>query len=149
MTTCLMKHETFGVICMASQENRHWIRYVPIYTPLSNRISVHFQLKAFHFHVLRSLRQIALYKQVHVCNPALLTPDHYGRYLDSDGTLVPLMKRKVSKPPAATLTFCKCKKGCIKNCSCSKARLGCIIAYISNRDSQNCGRLTESDDDGN
>ncbi|KAG1681421.1 hypothetical protein GQR58_011876 [Nymphon striatum] len=55
---------------------------------------------AFHFHVLRSLCQISLYKQASLSNPVLLPPEEYGRIVDSD-RLIPVMKSKPSKPSAA------------------------------------------------
>ncbi|KAG1659213.1 Spectrin beta chain [Nymphon striatum] len=41
---------------------------------------------AFHFHVLRSLCQICLYKQASFSNPVLLPPEEYGRIVDVEGT---------------------------------------------------------------
>lgn len=102
---------------------------------------------SFHLHVLRSLCQISLYKQAHVCNPTLLPPKLYGSYLDTNGRVIPIMMKKESKPEAGKLTFCKCKKGCIKNCPCAKARLNCIIACACNGDYKKCDRVAENYDD--
>ncbi|KAG1679025.1 Protein CASC3 [Nymphon striatum] len=57
---------------------------------------------AFHFHVLRSLCQICLYKQASFSNPVLLPPEEYGRIVDGD-RLIHVMKSKPSKPSAAKL----------------------------------------------
>lgn len=69
---------------------------------------------SFHFHVPRSVCQISLYKQANVCNPSLLSPELDGRYMDSNGRLITVINWKFSKPAAAKLKFCKCKKGCFK-----------------------------------
>ncbi|KAG1660796.1 Heat shock protein [Nymphon striatum] len=107
---------------------------------------------AFHFHVLRSLCQISLYKQASLSNPVLLPPEEYGRIVDGD-RLIPVMKSKPSKPSAAKLKYCKCKKkpNCLRNCPCAKAAVPCIIAYACNGDREKCGRLLtdhyDDDDD--
>ena len=103
---------------------------------------------SFRFHVLRSLSQISLYKQATLCNPILLPLEKYGRYVEKD-RLLPIMKEKPSKPAIAKLTFCKCKKSphCLKNCSCAKAGVDCILACMCNGDEENCGRLMELEDD--
>ncbi|KAG1656182.1 Transmembrane and TPR repeat-containing protein 4 [Nymphon striatum] len=107
---------------------------------------------AFHFHVLRSLCQISLYKQVSLSNPVLLPPEEYGRIVDGD-RLIPVMKSKPSKPSAAKLKYCKCKKkpNCLRNCPCAKAAVPCIIACACNGDREKCGRLLtdhyDDDDD--
>ncbi|KAG1656970.1 hypothetical protein GQR58_023659 [Nymphon striatum] len=59
---------------------------------------------AFHFHVLRNLCQICLYKQASFSNPVLLPPEEYGRIVDGD-RLIPVMKSKPSKPSAAKLKY--------------------------------------------
>ncbi|KAG1710412.1 hypothetical protein GQR58_002697 [Nymphon striatum] len=103
---------------------------------------------AFHFHVLRSLCQISLYKQASLSNPVLLPPEEYGRIVDGD-RLIPVMKSKPSKPSAAKLKYCKCKKK--PNCPCAKAAVPCIIACACNGDREKCGRLLtdhyDDDDD--
>ncbi|KAG1662587.1 hypothetical protein GQR58_020899 [Nymphon striatum] len=107
---------------------------------------------AFHFHVLRSLCQISLYKQASLSNPVLLPPEEYGRIVDGD-RLIPVMKSKPSKPSAAKLKYCKCKKkpNCLRNCPCAKAAVPCIIACACNGDREKCGRLLtdhyDDDDD--
>ncbi|KAG1650859.1 hypothetical protein GQR58_027673 [Nymphon striatum] len=107
---------------------------------------------AFHFHVLRSLCQICLYKQASLSNPVLLPPEEYGRIVDGD-RLIPVMKSKPSKPSAAKLKYCKCKKkpNCLRNCPCAKAAVPCIIACACNGDREKCGRLLtdhyDDDDD--
>ncbi|KAG1652811.1 Thrombospondin type-1 domain-containing protein 7A [Nymphon striatum] len=107
---------------------------------------------AFHFHVLRSLCQICLYKQASLSNPVLLPPEEYGRIVDGD-RLIPFMKSKPSKPSAAKLKYCKCKKkpNCLRNCPCAKAAVPCIIACACNGDREKCGRLLtdhyDDDDD--
>ncbi|KAG1713897.1 Protein O-mannose kinase [Nymphon striatum] len=107
---------------------------------------------AFHFHVLRSLCQISLYKQASLSNPVLLPPEEYGKIVDGD-RLIPVMKSKPSKPSAAKLKYCKCKKkpNCLKNCPCAKAAVPCIIACACNGDREKCGRLLtdhyDDDDD--
>ncbi|KAG1691210.1 hypothetical protein GQR58_007482 [Nymphon striatum] len=90
---------------------------------------------AFHFHVLRSLCQISLYKQASLSNPVLLPPEEYGKIEDGD-RLIPVMKNKPSKPSAAKLKYCKCKKkpNCLRNCPCAKAAVPCIIACACNGD---------------
>ncbi|KAG1672871.1 hypothetical protein GQR58_015794 [Nymphon striatum] len=106
---------------------------------------------AFHFHVLRSLCQISLYKQASLSNPVLLPPKQYGRIVDGD-RLIPVMKSKPSKPSAAKLKYCKCKKkpNCLRNCPCAKAAVPCIIACACNGDREKCGRLlTDHYDDDN
>ena len=103
---------------------------------------------AFHHHILRSLCQFSLYRQASERNPVLLPPVEFGRQLDDDGILVPVMMLKESKPAAAKLSFCKCKKGCIKNCPCARAGPVCIIACSCNGDQIKCGRLTEDSDKG-
>ncbi|KAG1663251.1 hypothetical protein GQR58_020488 [Nymphon striatum] len=97
---------------------------------------------AFHFHVLRNLCQICLYKQASFSNPVLLPPEEYGRIVDGD-RLIPVMKSKPSKPSAAKLKYCKCKKkpNCLRNCPCAKAAVPCIIACACNGDREKCGRL--------
>ncbi|KAG1655757.1 hypothetical protein GQR58_024336 [Nymphon striatum] len=107
---------------------------------------------AFHFHVLRSLCQISLYKQASLSNPVLLPPEEYGRIVDGD-RLIPVMKSKPSS--AAKLKYCKCKKkpNCLRNCPCAKAAVPCIIACACNGDREKCGRLLtdhydDDDDDG-
>jgi hypothetical protein len=89
----------------------------------------------------------SLYKQANECNPVLLPLVEFGRQLDDNGRLIPVMMHKESKPAAAKLVFCKCKKGCIKNCPCAKAGPACIIACSCNGDRTKCGRLTEDSDD--
>ncbi|KAG1664654.1 hypothetical protein GQR58_019710 [Nymphon striatum] len=104
---------------------------------------------AFHFHVLRSLCQICLYKQASLSNPVLLPPEEYGRIVDGD-RLIPVMKSKPSKPSAAKLKYCKCKKkpNCLRNCPCAKAAVPCIIACACNGDREKCGwLLTDHYDD--
>ncbi|KAG1681489.1 Retrovirus-related Pol polyprotein from type-2 retrotransposable element R2DM [Nymphon striatum] len=107
---------------------------------------------AFHFHVLRSLCQISLYKQASLSNPVLLPPEEYGRIVYGD-RLIPVMKSKPSKPSAAKLKYCKCKKkpNCLRNCPCAKAAVPCIIACACNGDREKCGRLLtdhyDDDDD--
>ncbi|KAG1714726.1 hypothetical protein GQR58_000964 [Nymphon striatum] len=107
---------------------------------------------AFHFHVLRSLCQICLYKQASLSNPVLLPPEEYGRIVDGD-RLIPVMKSKPSKPSAAKLKYCKCKKkpNCLRNCPCAKAAVPCIIACACNGDREKCERLLadhyDDDDD--
>ncbi|KAG1649605.1 hypothetical protein GQR58_028853 [Nymphon striatum] len=104
---------------------------------------------AFHFHVLRSLCQISLYKQASLSNPVLLPPEEYGRIVDGD-RLIPVMKSKPSKPSAAKLKYCKCKKkpNCLRNCPCAKAAVPCIIACACNGDREKGGRLlTDNYDD--
>ncbi|KAG1652598.1 hypothetical protein GQR58_026208 [Nymphon striatum] len=107
---------------------------------------------AFHFHVLRSLCQICLYTQASLSNPVLLPPEEYGRIVDGD-RLIPVMKSKPSKPSAAKLKYCKCKKkpNCLRNCPCAKAAVPCIIACACNGDREKCGRLLadhyDDDDD--
>ncbi|KAG1679024.1 Zinc finger protein 862 [Nymphon striatum] len=107
---------------------------------------------AFHFHVLRSVCQISLYKQASLSNPVLLPPEEYGRIVDGD-RLIPVMKSKPSKPSAAKLKYCKCKKkpNCLRNCPCAKAAVPCIIACACNGDREKCGRLLtdhyDDDDD--
>ncbi|KAG1649643.1 Solute carrier family 23 member 2 [Nymphon striatum] len=107
---------------------------------------------AFHFHVLRSLCQICLYKQASFSNPVLLPPEEYGRIVDGD-RLIPVMKSKPPKPSAAKLKYCKCKKkpNCLRNCPCAKAAVPCIIACACNGDREKCGRLLtdhyDDDDD--
>ncbi|KAG1708468.1 Ribosomal RNA processing protein 36 [Nymphon striatum] len=107
---------------------------------------------AFHFHVLRSLCQISLYKQASLSNPVLLPPEEYGRIVDGD-RLIPVMKSKPSNPSAAKLKYCKCKKkpNCLRNCPCAKAAVPCIIACACNGDREKCGRLLtdhyDDDDD--
>lgn len=102
---------------------------------------------AFHQHVLRSLCQLSLYQKASESNPVLLQPAGFGRHVNNNGTLVPVMMLKESKPAAAKLAFCKCKKGCIKNCPCARAGPACIIACSCNGDKAKCGRLTEDSDD--
>ncbi|KAG1684642.1 hypothetical protein GQR58_009358 [Nymphon striatum] len=107
---------------------------------------------AFHFHVLRSLCQISLYKQASLSNPVLLPPEEYGRIVYGD-RLIPVMKSNPSKPSAAKLKYCKCKKkpNCLRNCPCAKAAVPCIIACACNGDREKCGRLLtdhyDDDDD--
>ncbi|KAG1704021.1 hypothetical protein GQR58_004102 [Nymphon striatum] len=105
---------------------------------------------AFHFHVLRSLCQICLHKQASLSNPVLLPPEEYGRIVDGD-RLIPVMKSKPSKPSAAKLKYCKCKKkpNCLRNCPCAKAAVPCIIACACNGDREKCGGrlLTDHCDD--
>ncbi|KAG1681872.1 CCR4-NOT transcription complex subunit 6 [Nymphon striatum] len=107
---------------------------------------------AFHFHVLRSLCQICLYKQASLSNPVLLPPEEYGRIVDGD-RLIPVMKSKPSKPSAAKLKYCKCKKkpNCLRNCPCAKTAVPCIIACACNGDREKCERLLadhyDDDDD--
>ncbi|KAG1668451.1 hypothetical protein GQR58_017873 [Nymphon striatum] len=107
---------------------------------------------AFHFHVLRSLCQISLYKQASLSNPVLLPPEEHCRIVDGD-RLIPVMKSKPSKPSAAKLKSCKCKKkpNCLRNCPCAKAAVPCIIACACNGDREKCGRLLtdhyDDDDD--
>ncbi|KAG1666376.1 hypothetical protein GQR58_018912 [Nymphon striatum] len=111
---------------------------------------------AFHFHVLRSLCQISLYKQASLSNPVLLPPEEYGRIVYGD-RLIPVMKSKPSKPSAAKLKYCKCKKkpNCLRNCPCAKAAVPCIIACAFNGDREKCRRLLtdhyddDDDDDDN
>ncbi|KAG1686677.1 hypothetical protein GQR58_008639 [Nymphon striatum] len=97
---------------------------------------------AFHFHVLRNRCQICLYKQASFSNPVFLPPEEYGRIVDGD-RLIPVMKSKPSKPSAAKLKYCKCKKkpNCLRNCPCAKAAVPCIIACACNGDREKCGRL--------
>jgi len=104
---------------------------------------------AFHCHIPRSLCQISLYKQATLANPALLPPDKYGWYVEDD-RLLPIMKKKSSKPAIAKLSFCKCKKtpSCLRNCPCEKAGVPCIIACTCNGDQDKCGRLMGEDSDG-
>ena len=64
---------------------------------------------AFHFHVLRSLYQLNLYKQASLSNPELLQPEHYGRS-EKNERLVPVMMNKPPKPATAKLSYSKCKK---------------------------------------
>jgi len=103
---------------------------------------------SFRFHVLRSLSQIFLYKQATLCNPILLPLEKYGWYVENE-RLLPIMKEKPSKPATAKLTFCKCKKSprCLKNCSCAKIGVDCILACVCNGDEENCGRLMELEHD--
>ncbi|KAG1674634.1 hypothetical protein GQR58_015006 [Nymphon striatum] len=96
--------------------------------------------------------QISLYKQASLSNPVLLPPEEYGRIVDGD-RLIPVMKSKPSKPSAAKLKYCKCKKkpNCLRNCPCAKAAVPCIIACACNGDRKKCGRLLtdhyDDDDD--
>ena len=85
--------------------------------------------------ILISLSQINLYKQATLCNPILLPLEKYGRYVEND-RLLPIMKENPSKPAIAKLTFCKRKKSprCLKNCSCAKAGVDCILACMCNGD---------------
>ncbi|KAG1647996.1 hypothetical protein GQR58_030167 [Nymphon striatum] len=100
---------------------------------------------AFIFH-------ICLYKQASLSNPVLLPPEEYGRIVDGD-RLIPVMKSKPSKPSAAKLKYCKCKKkpNCLRNCPCAKAAVPCIIACACNGDREKCERLLadhyDDDDD--
>ncbi|KAG1698140.1 Importin-9 [Nymphon striatum] len=89
---------------------------------------------AFHFHVLRNRCQICLYKQASFSNPVFLPPEEYGRIVDGD-RLIPVMKSKPSKPSAAKLKYCKCKKkpNCLRNCPCAKAaNLIMVFALLIN-----------------
>ena len=54
---------------------------------------------------MRSLLQFSLYRQASECNPVLLPPVEYGRKLDNDGILVPVMMLKESKPATALPNF--------------------------------------------
>ena len=102
---------------------------------------------AFSLHVKRSVNQISIFKQAHLPNPTLLSPEEFGRHLQGD-ILVPTMKEKQSKPNSAKLKLCKCKKSpkCFRNCPCSAAGVDCSIGCSCNGDVDQCSRLLEQDD---
>ncbi|KAG1666461.1 hypothetical protein GQR58_018881 [Nymphon striatum] len=90
--------------------------------------------------------------KLHSAILVLLPPEEYGRIADGD-RLIPVMKSKPSKPSAAKLKYCKCKKkpNCLRNCPCAKAAVPCIIACACNGDREKCERLLtdhyDDDDD--
>ncbi|KAG1680227.1 putative RNA polymerase II subunit B1 CTD phosphatase rpap2 [Nymphon striatum] len=104
---------------------------------------------AFHFHVLRSLCQICLYKQASLSNPVLLPPEEYGRIVDGD-RLIPVMKSKPSKPSAAKLKYCKCKKkpNCLRNCPCAKVNWFPVVILPHVDITTDCGNIKDYTPEG-
>ena len=85
---------------------------------------------AFNFHVLRALYQIAWYKRAHLSEPALPPPLEFGWRVQNE-TLIPIFMSITAKPDIKQSVHCKCKKsGCLKGCSCSKAKVACSIGCL-------------------
>ena len=103
---------------------------------------------AFHFHVLRSLHQMALCKRAQETDPDLPNPLTHGRKLH-EGTLVPIL---MDKEPRPNLTkekkYCGCSKSrCRRGCICARANVKCVIACRCAGDPRLCWRVSEHSDE--
>ena len=103
---------------------------------------------AFFQHLLRVVYQISLYKQAHLCEPALPPLTDFGRKLES-GRLQPVLMTKSSKPKVVKSISCKCKVShCLRSCSCAKADIPCSVSCLCLGSKEMCGRIqADSDSD--
>ena len=100
---------------------------------------------AFHFHMLRALFQLAIYKQAHNSNLVLPDVSAFGRSVVGD-TVVPVLMSKSAKPAGVKPSFCRwLKSKCLRRCPCEKANMRCIVACLCFGDDSKCGRRYSSD----
>ena len=102
---------------------------------------------ALHQAILRAHYQLLVWKNDHVANPVLPSPESYG-WQDEDGKWVPVMRNLPPTPEAIIqLVQCKCAKfHCSNNrCQCQKTGLVCTELCLCSEDCQN--EYAESDDE--
>lgn len=100
---------------------------------------------AFHFHVLRSLYQLTLYKQASKSassvNVALPSPSDFGWKLQN-GILIPVTMSMPAKPDIKSFVHCMCKKSkCLRGCSCAKADVPCSVGCLCLGQIEKCSRI--------
>ena len=103
---------------------------------------------AFHFHLLRALFQLLIYKHAH--HSELILPDvsQFGRTFIDD-KLVPVLMTKPAKPTGVKPTFCRClRSNCLRRCPCKKADVHCIVACACFGRDGRCGRSHSDSSDG-
>lgn len=92
-------------------------------------------------HVLRSLYQTRTWVQAAQPVPAILEPFKFGWKNDANGT-APLLTIRANVPDSLrTASFCKCKKGCTRNCLCKRKGFDCESACQCKRSAQTCARV--------
>ena len=103
---------------------------------------------SFQLHLLRALFQLAVCKRAHQNMLALPPPTEFGRKV-TNGKLIPIMMSNEPRPSqAANPVFCKCEKSrCLRNCSCARHKVPCIIGCKCLGDPSKCGRLQELESD--
>ena len=126
-----MKLEITFVSCTVDLAIHLSIGWVPIYLLPANEMFVLCLLLRMHFTIMFSevfVKSICTSKQIYATQPFYhCWNTQYGRHFDNTGRLIPVMKRKDSKPASAKLAFRKCKKACLKNCPCAKAGPASIV----------------------
>ena len=94
---------------------------------------------AFHFHFLRALYDILLYKRAHLCNLNLPPQTNFGREL-IDGELMPIKMSKPAMPQTVKRKYCNCQSGCQNRCSCEKKNIPCTGGYTCTGSPNLCKR---------
>ena len=95
---------------------------------------------ALRQHVLRSLYQTRTWVQAVQPFPAILEPFHFGWKNDASGT-TPSLSTKTNIPDhLRTASFCKCEKGCTRNCLCKMKGIDCEAACHCKGAAQTCAR---------
>lgn len=92
-------------------------------------------------HVLRLLYQTRTWVQAAQPVPAILEPFKFGWKNDASGT-APLLTIRANVPDSLrTASFCKCKKGCTRNCLCKRKGFDCESACQCKGSAQTCARV--------
>ena len=100
---------------------------------------------AFHFHYLRALYQLLIYKRAYRCKLDLPPATEFGRYV-IDGVLVTKLIRKIGTPSFVIQKFCRCKGKCVKNCSCAKRNIKCTAGCLCTEQIEFFARLQSNSD---
>ncbi|CAH1796874.1 unnamed protein product [Owenia fusiformis] len=104
---------------------------------------------AFLQHTHRAMYQLAIFKLAYKTTMNLPSAIHFGREI-KDGSLVPVLMTKPSKPDKKrmSLAICKCKMAkssqgllCQRNCKCKVANQECIAACPCGNQQDKCALL--------
>ena len=128
-----------SMYCRETFANLDALRYY-LYARRKSLENLPLTADALRQHVLPSLYQTRTWVQAVQPVPAILEPFHFGWKNDASGP-TPSLTTKTNIPEhLRTASFCKCKKGCTRNCLCKGKGIDCEAACHCKGAEQTCAR---------